>query len=321
MKSLSWLLFVGLQIAFIPLAIIGVVLIVYRQMVVSRRLGVSQTAIEVLNCRWIMHVFDIHHDIATSKLAATVPNTSTTGLWLCLFPLWLKYKMSGELFLYPRIPKEGEESLADIVTARTLYFNQIIESQIGGVEQFVLMGAGYDTRAYGTFQRGDIIFFELDQPLVQQYKRSALAEAGIDAGHVRFAAVDFSRENAMEKLKREGLDFSKKTIFLWEGVTLYLSEEAVRKTMQEIHSHAAPGSVLVADIYADRYVQMGKTGWGKKVLEYTNEGFGFSLPFISNYHDTLSNFVESEKMLVGKSFFMGSENEKGPFMVVVEMRI
>ncbi len=321
MKILSFLLFIVLQVAFIPLAIVGLILLTYRQMVVSKNLGVSQTAIEVLNSRWTMHNFDIRHDIATSKLAATVPNTSTVGLWFFLFPLWVQYKISGELFMYPRIPKEGDESLFDLVVARTLYFDRIIEPILSDAEQFVLMGAGYDTRAYGVFQREGITFFELDQPSVQQYKRSALADAGIDTDHVRFVPVDFSKENVMEKLKQEGFDPSRKTIFLWEGVTLYLSEDDVRKTMREIHDHVVPGSVLVADIYADRFVLFGKKSWGKKALEYTDEGFGFSLPFATDYHKSLSDFVESEKMSVGKTFFMGSEDKKGPFMVVVEMMV
>ncbi len=319
MKFISFFLFVVLQIAFIPLAIIGLILVFYRQMVVSKRLGVSQTAIEVLNCRWIMHIFDIRHDIATSKLTATVPNSSTVGLWLCLLPLWLKYKVSGELFLYPRIPKEGKESLADIVTVRTLFVDQVIESQIADTEQFVLMGAGYDTRAYSWSQSADRAFFEVDLAPVQQYKRRALSDAGIASDHVRFVPVNFRKQRVMEELLQAGFDFSKKTIFLWEGVTLYLPEDAVRKTMRDISDHATSGSVLIADIYADRFVQIGSTGWGKKLLEYTGEDFDFSLPFARNYDTHLSDFVESEKLSVGKTFFMGSENTKGPFMVVVEM--
>lgn len=319
MKYISFLLFTVLQIVFIPLAIIGVILVTYRQMVVSRNLGVSQTAIEVLNSRWTMHIFNIRHDSATAKLAATVANTSTIGLWFCLFPLWLKYRISGDLFMYPRIPLEGKEGLVDLVIARTLYFDQIIESQIDDIEQFVLLGAGYDTRAYGFYQRSGIKYYELDRPSVQLHKIRALANAEIETDHVRFVPVDFKKENAMENLQREGFDFSRKTIFLWEGVTLYLSEDDVRKTMREVRDHAAPGSVLVADIYADRFVQFGKQSLGKKALEYSGEGFGFSLPFSSKYMGHLSDFVESEKMSVGKTFFMGSESRKGPFMVVVEM--
>jgi methyltransferase (TIGR00027 family) len=317
---LSLVLYVALQIAFIPLALLGIFMVAYRQMVVSKRLGVSQTAIEVLNGRWTMHVFGIRVDEACAKLAATIPNTSVTGLWLALFPLWLKFKISGKLFLYPRVPQAGAESLGELVVSRTLYFDRVIERVIGEVDQFVVMGAGYDTRAYGPLHREGVAFFELDQTTVQQHKRDALTEAGIPSEHVRFVSVDFSIENAFDKLSDVGFDQTKRTLFLWEGVTLYLSESDVRKTMQDVRNHAPTGSVLLADIYADRFVNMGKRSAVQKTLDYTNEGLGFSLPLATNYQQVLSEFVGSESMSVGETHFMGSASDKGPFMVVVEMR-
>ena len=92
-------------------------------------------------------------------MAAVLPNTSTVGLWLVLFPLWVKHKMSGTYFGYPRAPEEGAEGLGDIVVARTLYFDRIIEDAAGELEQFVVLGAGYDTRAYGWLKRPGLSFF------------------------------------------------------------------------------------------------------------------------------------------------------------------
>lgn len=317
---LSLVLYIPLQIGFIPLALLGASQVAYRQLIVSKKLGVSQTAIEVLNGRWTMHVFDIRIDEASAKLISVLPNTSVTGLWLAFLPLWLKFKISGELFLYPRIPEAGAEGLRDLIVSRTLYFDRVIERVIDEVEQFVIMGAGYDTRAYGGLQEKGVSFFELDQASVQQHKQNALAEAGISCEHVRFVPVDFSKDNAFEKLSDAGFDQSKKTLFLWEGVTLYLSESDVRKTMQDVRDHAPKGSVLLADIYADYFVNIGKISAVKKTLDYTDEGFGFSLPFATNFEKTLSEFVDSESMSVGEAYFMGSTSEKGPFAVVVEMK-
>jgi methyltransferase (TIGR00027 family) len=316
----SLAIYIPLQIAFIPIALLGVLLVAYRQMVVSKRLGVSQTAIEVLNGRWTMHVFGIRNDWASVKLAATLPNTSVVGLWLVLIPLWIKFKISRKLFLYPRVTEQGEESIGELVIARTLYFDRIIERATGDVEQFVVMGAGYDTRAYGSYQREGLTFFETDQKNVQQHKRRQLAKAEIHAGHVRFVAVDFSTENAFDKMTDAGFERSRKTLFLWEGVSLYLSESDVRKTMQDVRTHAATGSVLLVDIYADRFVNIGKRSVVKKTLDYTDEGLGFSLPLAADYEEVLLEFVESESMSVGETYFMGSSSDKGPFMVVAEVR-
>lgn len=319
MSFLSLLVYIPLQIAFVPMAIVGLALVSYRQLVVSKRLGVSQTAIEVLNARWTMHVFSIRSDPASARLAATVPNTSLTGLWLVLFPLWLKFKISGQFFIYPRVPEAGGEGIRDIMVVRTLHFDRIIQRAINGIEQFVIMGAGYDTRAYGDLRRESVVFFELDQPAVQNHKRKALAEAGIDSSHVRFVPVDFSIQNAFERLISSGFDTSKKTLFLWEGVTLYLSEEDVRKTMQDVRSHAPSGSLLVADLYAQRFIDISKPKVIRKTLDYTNEGFGFGLPFAQNHELVLREFVESKKLVLGEAQFMGSSHDSGPFSVVAEM--
>jgi hypothetical protein len=120
LQLLSFLAFLALQVVFFPMAVVGVVLIAYKQMVISKRLGVSQTGIEVLNGRWTMHIFEMRSDDATVHLAQVLPNTSTFGLWLCLVPLWVKYKISGTYFGYPRIADEGAERVADLVIARTL---------------------------------------------------------------------------------------------------------------------------------------------------------------------------------------------------------
>ena len=320
MRLLSWVVFIVLQIAFLPLAVLGVLLVTYKQMFVSKRLGVSQTMVKVLNGRWTMHVFDIRKDVATVRLADSVPNTSTLGLWLVLVPLWVKYKLSRALFGYPRVPAEGRENLGDIIIARTLYIDRILRRVGGGMYQFVLLGAGFDTRAYGKFKREGLAFFELDQATNQELKVACLGKAGIEAAHVTFVPVDFSREDGFEKLGTDGYDPTKKTLFLWEGVTLYLDEEAVRKTLRNLRKHAAPGSVVVADFYAERFIRMG-SGRLAKVLEYTDETLGFGLPFETDFEQNLQRFLESEGMTPGETFFLGSAGKKGPFMVVAEFGV
>jgi len=319
MVILSFFVYIPLQIIFIPFVIFGASLQAYKQMVVSRRLGISQTAIEIINGRWTMHIFGLRDDEATAKLAGVLPNNSLFGMWLCLFPLWVKSKIAGKTFMYPRIPEPGSEGLVDFVIARTLYFDSVIKRVIPQVEQFVLLGAGYDTRAYGHFTREDVKLYELDQSIVQQQKREALKTAGIPSEHVNFVSIDFANEGIFEKLIESGFDPGKKTLFLWEGVTLYLSEADVRKTMQDIRKQSTKGSILLADIYADRMVAMVNKGAGKKAMDYTNEGLDFSLNFHGEYDQALSKFVSSESMTVGETFFMGRNSEKGPFMVVVEM--
>jgi len=62
MTVLSKLVYFPLQVLFIPVAIVGVVIVAYKQLVVSKRLGLSQTAVEVINGRWTMHIFGPRQD-------------------------------------------------------------------------------------------------------------------------------------------------------------------------------------------------------------------------------------------------------------------
>ena len=320
MRLIAWVVFVVLQVAFLPLAVLGTLMVTYRQLVVSRRLGTSATAIEVINGRWTMDWFGMRPDPATVRLLEVLPNSSILGLQLVFFPLWVKRKLSGDYFAYPRLPPpDGAETMADLVVARTLYFDRILERLLPGVEQFVLLGAGYDTRAYGPLVPGGVACFEVDHPRVQALKRSKLAEAGIETRGVTFVPVDFSRDDAFDELAASGYDPGRKTAFLWEGVTLYLSEDDVRKTLRGARERAAPGSVLVVDVYAERFVRLARGKAVRKTLDYTDEAFAFALDFAADWERTLRNFLESEGMTLGEAHFMGRANAKGPLTVVAEL--
>jgi hypothetical protein len=97
LNFISFLIFIPLHLLFLPLGLVGVFMAAYKQIILSKRLGSSQTAIEVNNGRWTMHVFGIRKDDATEKIASALPNTSTSGLWLVLFPLWVPQTKKGHL--------------------------------------------------------------------------------------------------------------------------------------------------------------------------------------------------------------------------------
>jgi methyltransferase (TIGR00027 family) len=320
MKYLSFIVYIPLQILAIPLAIVGLLLTAYKQIIVSKRLGVSQTAIEIINGRWTMHVFGLRQDETTAALMSVLPNTSKFGLWLVLWPLWLQARIAGQSSMYPRIPKAGDEGIADLVAARTMHFDASIARVLQNVDQFVLMGAGYDTRCYGDLVSSAVTFFEVDQPVVQDHKRAMLNAADLDCEHVHFVSVDFSVDDLFSKLTEAGFDASRKTLFLWEGVSLYLSAEQVASTLALVKQNAAPTSVIVADLYADRLIKtLGKAVANQKVLEMTDETLEFGLNFAVDWQAVLSEFVTAQSMQQGETHFLGANNKAGPYAVVVEM--
>ncbi len=320
--ALAIIVYVFVQILFIPLAIIGTVMVGWRQLLTSRKLGVSSTAIEVINGRWMMDVFGMRDDPASRVLNRALPNNSIAGLWFVLFPLYLIHRMTGKNFIFPRVPEVGEENMGDIMIARTLYFDEIIERHAVDAEQFVLLGAGFDTRAYGDLKDQGIRFIELDQKKMQALKRASLQNAGIDTDHVTYVEVDFEHDDMFERLAECGYDETKRTIFLWEGVTLYLGHGDVEKTIQDIRAHTAAGSVLIADFYALSFVK-GEYIRGMKavtpVLKLTDEELGFGIDFSSDHDEALYAYIESMQMELGSRRFLAESSKKGPYMVVAEV--
>lgn len=318
MTIIAFAIYIILQIVLLPLGIIGASLTGYKQIRVSQRLGLSQTAVEIINGRWTMDVFGLREDKAARKLARKIPNNSVLGLWLALLPLYLLYRMTGKNYIYPRVAKEGHENFADLVPARTPVFDSYINAHAGNAKQLVFMGAGLDTRAYGPLKERGLKIFELDQTTTQQMKRKALKRARIKSDHVRFLEVDFTDPSWPEGLLNAGFDRNAKTIFVWEGVTLYLSEADVRSTIATVKGFTGPDSVLVLDIYSLRLVTtLGKRA--KKILDATGEGLGFGIEFEQNHEANLQHFAQSQDVDLGQRRFMGTAAKKGPFMVVAEM--
>jgi methyltransferase (TIGR00027 family) len=306
MKLISLIVFIIVQILFIPLAIIGTILVSINQLIVSKKLGVSSTAISAIGGRWAMNAYGMRKDINTAKLYRALPNASALGMWLVLFPQYLRYKIN------PSLEKEGMESILNVAAVRTFHFDKLIHKSIDKIEQFIVMGAGYDTRCYGFFGNKKIKYFELDQLNTQKLKIECLKKAGIDTSQVTFIDVDFSAEKWYEKLEQAGYDPGKKSIFLWEGVTLYLSENDVRKTIKEVKEHAASGSILITDFYGNRVLAL-------QGIKSTNEGFCFGLDFSMDYENVLKNFIESAGVKPGDCYFMGYKHKKGPYGVVAEI--
>jgi len=85
MTMVAWLIYVPLQIVWLPFSILGGLWLTYKMTGRSKALGLSQTAIEVINGRWTGHVFGVRKDHASFVLAGNLPNDSLLGLGAVLF--------------------------------------------------------------------------------------------------------------------------------------------------------------------------------------------------------------------------------------------
>jgi methyltransferase (TIGR00027 family) len=321
MIALAWLVYIPLQILWLPISLLGVMWVAYKQIAVSQRMGVSQTAVEIINGRWTMDVFGLRRDEPARKLASAIPNNSIAGLWLTLFPLWLARQIAGEPFLYPTLPSPENAGLANLVPSRTMEFDALISANSDTADQLVVLGAGLDTRVFGALNQNIVSLFELDQKAMQAYKREHLKKADIETTKVQFVEVDFADPDWITGLMATSYNPKKRTIFLWEGVTLYLSESAVQNTLVALKSQAAPGSVVLADFYSQHFVNMSKGKAVNNVLEATGESLNLGLDFSDDAEAALRAFISSQGLALGRHQFLGGGDKKGPFMVIAELSI
>jgi methyltransferase (TIGR00027 family) len=171
------------------------------------------------------------------------------------------------------------------VNARTHYFDAAVrEAAANGATQVVVLGAGFDSRAY-RFHASlpQVRFFEVDLPASIEAKKARVAEAlGRLPDYVRYAPIDFNTQKLEDVLFPLGYDPKQRTCFLLEGVVMYVVDAGNIATFDFIHRHSAPGSVVVYD-YVLKDVIQGKTKryYAAAYLAYAVERLGE--PFVSGW--------------------------------------
>ena len=121
------------------------------------------------------------------------------------------------------------------IISRTRFIDDLIEkSAKEGVEQYVILGAGYDSRAHRLELPSSLRIFEVDQPEVQARKRSKIPRELPNSENVTYVTVDFTHQSLTKQLMDAGFDQSKSTVFTLEGVSQYITKEAVSSTIKEM---------------------------------------------------------------------------------------
>lgn len=187
--------------------------------------------------------------------------------------------------------------------ARTRHFDTVLQAELRtGTAQVVILGAGYDSRAcrFAADLMGSTVF-ELDHPATQARKLQLLEDAGLAwPDNVNFVPVDFARECFAERLLAAGFNPRRKAVFLWEGVSYYLPEDAVAHVLGVVASCAA-GSAIAFD-YATRSFVDGdhSTYGGKQVarwLEEIGEPFLFGLDA-----DETASYLDTHRLVLDSDF-------------------
>ena len=156
-----------------------------------------------------------------------------------------KFKLKLSSLLLP-ILKRVIPGTYEWVAARTFFFDEQFKRALeSNYDQIVLLGAGFDSRAYRFSDYiTNTVVYEVDTEATQNQKKVILDEIKTPVPEaLRFVPIDFNEED-LSKLFEYGFAENKKNLFIWEGVTEYLKEEAVDKTLEFIKQNSATGSEI-----------------------------------------------------------------------------
>lgn len=145
------------------------------------------------------------------------------------------------------------------IVLRVRYTDDVRQQAISaGIDQIVLLGAGFDTTSLRTpiTDSGPPIF-EVDALTTQQEKRRLLERANraVDP-QVHWVSCDFECDRLPERLHQAGFDPARPCLVVWIGVSVYLTRAAIDRTLNDLTSICAHGSLLVTD-YGDPEIVTG----------------------------------------------------------------
>jgi methyltransferase (TIGR00027 family) len=138
------------------------------------------------------------------------------------------------------------QGIFGVQICRTRYIDDIVQAALSqGIGQVVILGAGLDTRPYRLAGMDGVKVFEVDLPAVQNNKKQKIQKHfGRLPENVDFIPIDFDTQSLEAVFAETTFDPSRPAVFTWEGVTQYISEQAVSQTLAFV-GKSAPGSIIV----------------------------------------------------------------------------
>lgn len=201
--------------------------------------------------------------------------------------------------LRAHIKKMIPEGLYEYVIVRTGYYDDLFREHLGrNIPQIVLLGAGFDSRPY---RYSDLIqetvIFEADAPATQEHKLSILQNNQISSHeNIRYIAIDFEKDVLAEALVKAGYRPKLRTLFIWEGVTFYLTPAAVDAVLRALRAVSSPGSVLSFDFQTvDREQSLIDTGLENERIRFGIKT-GTTEEFLLSFGYSVKEHVDAKEM-------------------------
>ena len=321
-KVFQIILFIPIQIIFIPIAMVGLTVGLYKEMVNSRRLGVSFSAGQALQYRWIMHYFETRPDPDSAAFTKKFPCESHFSLWSVMGAFIISQRLFGfKTRRFSKLVEPGYEDLDSTAGIRVLMFDRIMEKYIDEMEQVVLPGAGFDLIAQRYTKRKNKKVFELDQVNTLNIKIETMKKAGIEHDWINYVPVDYSKESWADKLLEAGFDKTKKTLFLWQSVSLYLEPDIVKETLGKMADLCTEGSVIAQDFYSEA-LMTGKISKisvsNMRLIEKMGEPWKFALDMSDDPKTAVKTFLKECGLKMTEYYLFGEKLDIEPFYCIVE---
>lgn len=210
---------------------------------------------------------------------------------------------------------EAARVMADMIALRTATIDTAVRDAIAAsATQLVILGAGYDGRAWRMPELAGVRVFEVDHPATQGDKRAHVSELPPPAGSVTFVSIDFERDSLDTVLDRAGHNASQPTCWIWEGVVMYLTRDAMRATLSAIAGRSAPGSTLIVNYHTGQrglfarliYRLIGEpqiSAWTAEEMAADLRSVGFGVREDSSMADWNARFAQGAAR-VGRAFYM-----------------
>ena len=216
----------------------------------------------------------------------------------------------------------------DVAKARYIedYLNQCIED---GIEQLVLLGAGYDSRAFRfNALKEKVKVFEVDHPDSQRVKKEKVKRIfGSLPDHVIYVSVDFNNEKLDEKLFESGYARNLKTLFIWEGVIYYLTAEAVDETLAVIANNSGEGSSVIFDYPYESFIA-GRVKEAEKMIRKAAQlgeplTFGIEEGIVEEFLGKLGFYQvkDMNAQSLDNIYFKGTNRKSSPCWAVVHATV
>ena len=136
--------------------------------------------------------------------------------------------------------------------ARTRLIDDWASDEVAaGAQQVLILGAGFDSRAWRLPAFRDLPVFEVDHPATSAVKRKQIEELGASTSRVTFVPIDFDLERLSDTLLSAGFQADRRTLVIWEGVTNYLTAEAVDSTLRWVGALAEGSRLIFTYVDAD----------------------------------------------------------------------